>query len=318
MPNGERDSTRIMAAARATLTRLATPADSGMPIELWTADGRPLIRLGRDSLAPAGTRELPDLSPSMAATGTGITRPDSVRVGAFYESAGRVFFGISTPINDGAEALGMLAELHPVAASPSADQALRALIGEAVTARYRNANGTLWSTLGGVPGPPLQRADSASTDTVFRATGADGTALLATEAAIAGTPWVIVLELPASSVLARTRQTMLRLGLLSGLIVAACAVASWMISKRITKPLATLSVAAEALAHGDVTRHVDDTGGNEVAQLARTFNYMRDEISTSHGELEVQVEKAQSVTEELEQANEQLRHAMEAAELANA
>ena len=31
VPNGERDSTRIMAAARATLTRLATPADSGMP-----------------------------------------------------------------------------------------------------------------------------------------------------------------------------------------------------------------------------------------------------------------------------------------------
>ena len=313
----EPDSTRGMAAARAALAQLAPPTDSTTTIELWTADGRPLVRLGRDSLAPLGTRELPRLSPTAAATGTGVTRPDSVRVGAFYESGGRVFFGISTPIDDGAERLGTLAELHLVAASPSAEQGLRALIGEAVTARYRNENGLFWSTLGGVRATPLQRLDSASTDTVFRATGEGGTALLATEAAIGGTPWVIVLELPVSSVLARPRQTTLRLGVLSALILALCAVASWMISKRITKPLATLSVAAEALAHGDVTRHVDDTGSDEVAQLARTFNYMRDEITSTHAELEAQVEEAQTVTEELEQANEQLRQAMEAAETAN-
>jgi methyl-accepting chemotaxis protein-1 (serine sensor receptor) len=106
---------------------------------------------------------------------------------------------------------------------------------------------------------------------------------------------------------------MLRLGMLSLLLVGVGAVASWIISKRITKPLATLSGAAEALARGDGTRHVDDSGGDELAQLARTFNYMRDEITGARTELEAQVEEAQAATEELEQANEQLQHAMETA-----
>jgi signal transduction histidine kinase len=316
-PNVTSDSAAVLAAARAALARLAATTDTGMPVELWAEDGRPIIRLGRDSLASAGVRELADVSPSASAVGSGIARPDSVRVGAFYESGGRIFFGISLPIYDGTRRIGYIAEQHPVAASPRAEQGLRALIGEDVTARYRNTTGTLWSTLGGSRVTPLVRRDSSSTDTVFRATDSDGTALFATESAIGGTPWGIVLQLPVSTVLARTRATMTRLVLLSLLLVVVSAAVSWVISKRITKPLATLSAAAEALARGDVTRNVDDGGGDEVGQLARTFNFMRDEITATRTELEAQVEEAQSATEELEIANEQLQHAMEAAELAN-
>jgi signal transduction histidine kinase len=316
-PNVTSDSAAVLAAARAALARLAATTDTGMPVELWAEDGRPVVRLGRDSLASAGVRELADVSPSASAVGSGVARPDSVHVGAFYESGGRIFFGISLPIYDGTRRIGYIAEQHPVAASPRAEQGLRALIGEDVTARYRNTTGTLWSTLGGTRVTPLVRRDSSSTDTVFRATDSDGTALFATESAIGGTPWGIVLQLPVSTVLARTRATMTRLVLLSLLLVVVSAAVSWVISKRITKPLATLSAAAEALAHGDVTRDVDDGGGDEVGQLARTFNFMRDEITATRTELEAQVEEAQSATEELEIANEQLQHAMEAAELAN-
>jgi signal transduction histidine kinase len=178
-------------------------------------------------------------------------------------------------------------------------------------------DGNFWSTLAGAPIAPLTRGGSLAPDSVFEASRPGLGALFATEAAIRGTPWAIVLELPTTGVLARTRATLIRLSMLSLLLVGVGAIASWIISKRITKPLATLSAAAEALARGDVTRHVDDAGGDEVAQLARTFNYMRDEITSARTELEAQVEEAQSATEELEQANEQLQHAMAAAETAN-
>jgi signal transduction histidine kinase len=190
-------------------------------------------------------------------------------------------------------------------------------MGEEVTGRYRNVAGGFWSTLAGAPIAPLEPGASLSPDSVFEASRPEVGTLFVAEAAIRGTPWAIVLELPTKGVLARTRATMLRLSTLSLLLVAVGAVASWIISKRITRPLATLSGAAEALAHGDVTRPVDDTGGDEVAQLARTFNHMRDEIASARAELEAQVEEAQSATEELELANEQLHHAMEAAETAN-
>jgi len=305
------------AEARAALARLAVPTDSAIPIELWTDDGRRLIQLNADSGHRSGAGELADLSPSAKALGTGIVRPDSVRIGAFYESGGHVHFGISTPVYDGPRRLGYIAELRRLTVQPSGEQALKELMGEDVAGRFRNVSGTFWSTMAGEPFAPLPLGDSSWRDSVFEASRPGVGTLYATEAAIRGTPWAIVLELPTRGVLARTRATMLRLGMLSLLLVGVGAVASWIISKRITKPLATLSGAAEALARGDVTRHVDDSGGDELAQLARTFNYMRDEITSTRTELEVQVEEAQSATEELEQANEQLQHAMQTAATAN-
>jgi signal transduction histidine kinase len=305
------------AEARAALARLAVPTDSAVPIELWTDDGRRLIRLNEDSVRRSGTGELADLSPTAKALGTGIVRSDSVRIGAFYDAGGRVHFGISTPVYDGPRRLGYIAELRRVTVQPSGEQALKELMGEDVTGRYRNVSGTFWSTMAGTPVAPLTAGGASMRDSVVEASRPGVGALFATEAAIRGTPWAIVLELPTAGVLARTRGTMIRLGMLSLLLVGVGAVVSWIISKRITKPLATLSGAAEALARGDVTRYVDDSGGDELAQLARTFNYMRDEITSTRTELEAHVEEAQSATEELEQANEQLHHAMETAATAN-
>ena len=305
------------AEARATLARLRVPTDSAVPIELWTDDGRRLIRLNEDPAQRPGVGELADLSPSAKALGTGIVRPDSVRIGAFYEAGGRVHFGISTPVYDGPRRLGYIAELRRVMMQPSGEQTLKELMGEDVAGRYRNLSGTFWSTLAGAPIAPLSLGDSAGRDSVVEASRPGVGALYATESAIRGTPWAIVLELPTAGVLARTHATMMRLGILCLLLVGVGAAASWIISRRITKPLATLSGAAEALARGDVTRHVDDSGGDEIGQLARTFNYMRDEITSTRTELEAQVEEAQSATEELEQANEQLHHAMQTAESAN-
>ena len=316
-PNELSDTARAFTAARAALASLVSGTDSGLPVELWKADGRQLIRLAADSAAPANAAEIPDVAPSWITDSAATVRPDSVRVGAFYESGGRVYFGIARPIYEGSRHIGYIAEQHRVAASASAERGLRALIGEDVTALYRNRTGAFWSTLGGIRISPFERRDARNADTVFRASRADVGELFATEAAIGGTPWMLALELPAAAVLARPRATVLRLGVLSLLLVVASAAVSWLISRRITRPLATLSVAAEALARGDASLPVDDRGGDEIGQLAKTFTYMRDEIGATHSELEEQIEEAQSVTEELEQANEQLREAMEAAELAN-
>ena len=306
-----------LAEARAALARLVVPTDSGIPIELWSDDGRRLIRVNEDSVERSATGELADLSPSAKALGTGIVRPDSVRIGAFYDAGGHVHFGLSTPVYDGPRRLGYIAELRRLTVQPSGEQTLKELMGEDVAGRFRNVAGTFWSTLAGAPIAPLELPDSSGRAPVVEASRRGVGTLYVTDVAIRGTPWAVVLELPTVGVLARTRATMMQLGTLSLLLVGLGALVSWIISKRITKPLATLSDAADALARGDVTRHVDDSGGDELAQLARTFNHMRDEITTTRTELEAQVEEAQSATEELEQANEQLHHAMQTAESAN-
>ncbi|MDF2771116.1 MAG: ATP-binding region ATPase domain protein [Geminicoccaceae bacterium] len=314
------DETAALAAARTALERLTTGNDSTVRVQLWSEDGRALVRLGRESAAGTFPAEVPEVPPWPSVDSSAVVRQDSVRVGEFYSSGGRVYFGISVPVADGSRLLGHIGEQHLVVATPNTERGLRALIGEEVTARYRNRDGALWSTVAGVPVDAVERReedDRTANGSVFAGYRREVGDVVVTEASIGGTPWVIALELPTRAILAAPRSTMVRLGLLSLLLVTASAVVSWLISKRITKPLATLAAASAALARGDVSLPVDDAGGDEVAHLAKAFTAMRAEIATAHSELEAQVEEAQCVTEELEQANEQLIESKEAAELGN-
>jgi hypothetical protein len=125
-----------LAEGRAALARLTVPTDSAVPIELWTDDGRRLIRLNADSVNRSGAGELADLAPSAKALGTGIVRPDSVRVGAFYEEGGHVYFGISTPVYDGPRRLGYIAELRRLTVQASGEQTIKELMGEDVSVAF--------------------------------------------------------------------------------------------------------------------------------------------------------------------------------------
>jgi len=311
-PSGELAST--IAAARSALARLTTRTDSGLPIELWSEDGHRLISIGGDSLSVTQLQE-PPAAPAWRADRGATPRADSARFSEFYALRGHVFFDITLPVYDGGRRVGYITEQHRIAGSQQAVQGLRELIGEDVAGYYRNQTGSFWSTLGGIPETPPERRDSAGE--VIMAYRPGTGRLVSAEAAIAGTPWEIVLELPASAALAPARATTLRLGLLSILLVVVSAAASWIISRRITRPLGSLSAAAEALARGDYTRHVDDSGGDEVARLAKSFNHMRMEVGATRQELEEQIEEAQAIAEELEQTNEQLLESKDAAELAN-
>ena len=314
-------SDRSMAAARTALARLETRSDSGLPIELWSEDGRRLIRLGGDASAVSKPQETPELPIAGAIDGSASPRADSARFSGFYSSGGETFFGITVPVFDGSHRrIGSIAEQHRIApkprpGQPPAGSAIQALIGENVAGFYRNRTGAFWAGLDGTVATPSSHDGPA--DSVYTAYREGAGRILASEAAVGGTPWAIVLELPTGTVLAAPRATTARLGALSLLLVIASSIASWIISRRITRPLASLSSAADALARGDFSHPIDDSGSDEVGRLAKSFNVMRQEIGASHQELEQQVEEAQSVAEELEQTNQQLLEAKEAADVAN-
>jgi signal transduction histidine kinase len=312
-PQIARVDSATLTAARTALARLTAASDSGLPIELWSETGRRLIRLAADSLSVVEASPPELLVRRDAASVT--LRADSARVSEFYASHGRVFFDIALPIYENGHRIGYITQQHRVVGGPDASKSLRDLIGEDVTAYFRNGAGPFWSTLGGMPADAPE--GNAGHDTLSMAYRPDVGQVMVADAAIAGTPWAISLELPAGVVAARSRATMVRLGLFSLLLVVVGAAASWLISKRITRPLAALSAAAEGLARGDYSRPVNDAGGDEVARLAKSFNFMRQEIGTTHHELEAQVEEAQAVTEELEQTNQELLVAKDSADMAN-
>jgi signal transduction histidine kinase len=138
--------------------------------------------------------------------------------------------------------------------------------------------------------------------------------------ALPHTPWAITLEAPVAAVLAEPRRIVRQLFLISAIIALGGVLATWGVSRRITRPIVSLAHGADSLARGDYSARVplaaDAETEDEVSRLALTFNRMAEEIQSSHQELEQQVEEALAVSAELEETNEQLQELSVEAEVA--
>jgi signal transduction histidine kinase len=291
--------TSSYAPARRELVGLSTPADSGLPIELWSADGTRIISTNPD---PDTTRgEVPeairaDLVRGRAERGAA----DSVRFSILYPTGERIAFWVAAPVVRGQTIHGYVAQLLRVGGARDASQTLRELTGEQVTLFVRNRGGDVWGLAPGAPAAAPTARDSTEGELTYVR---DNQRMLASEAPVAGTPWVFVLEAPMESVQAGPRRTVTTLALLSIALMALGAALSWFISRSVTSPLRALTVAAEAIANGEYARRVRITGRDEIGRLGESFNQMASQIDASRRELEAGVDDARRAREEAEAAN---------------
>ena len=86
--------------------------------------------------------------------------------------------------------------------------------------------------------------------------------------------------------LSRARQQVLRWApvIVAGSLLLAVAL-SWLLSRRITHPIRTLSTAAQSVADGDLSVRVDAVGRDEVGHLMAVFNHMTHELADSRDQL---------------------------------
>ena len=287
------------ASARRVLLQLTAAADSGLPIELWNARGERVVSTNPDPDALRG--EVPEAlrTDVLRAPAQG-QAPDAVRFSVLYPTGDRIAFWIVAPVVRRQTTLGYVAQLLRVGGARDASQMLRELTGEQVTLFVRNVGGDVWGRAPGAPVAAPTGRDSAKGELTYTRAGVR---MLVTEAPVAGTPWIFVLEAPLESVQARPRQTVTTLALLSIALMAAGAALSWLISRSITRPLATLTVAAEAIANGEYTRRVQVTGRDEIGRLAESFNQMASQIDASRRDLESGMQDARRAREEAEAAN---------------
>ena len=66
--------------------------------------------------------------------------------------------------------------------------------------------------------------------------------------------------------------------MVTGLVAAAALLATWTLTRRVVGPVEELRMAARELATGDLTRRVDIQGGDEIAELSKSFNAMASEL----------------------------------------
>jgi signal transduction histidine kinase len=278
----------------AALQRLVLPTDSGLPVELWTPDGRRVAFVGNDVRAQltvaAGKPELP--LPSLGAAFDSATgkAADSLRLGPLYADGNGVYFWYVMPIRDRGRTIGFVTQQRKLALGANATRTLRELSGDSVSLYYRNVNGGFWASGFGLPFQGLRNPDT------LEGTARDsaGEKVLYHEERIGSTPLIVGMHVPERTVLGRTKRTFTTILLLSALLMLGGVIAAWLIGRSIARPLGDITRAAGAVAAGDYNARVPSTGDFEVRRLAESFNHMAAEIGASRAALERQTSEAQA------------------------
>jgi signal transduction histidine kinase len=117
----------------------------------------------------------------------------------------------------------------------------------------------------------------------------------------------------ATAFLQKINRLLLALGLLAGLVGSALV---FFISHTFTRPLSSLLAGVSALERGDFNYKLDATGGDEVAELARAFDRMRDSLAHTQQNL-LESERLATIGRMASSISHDLRHSL-AAIVANA
>jgi PAS domain S-box-containing protein len=136
--------------------------------------------------------------------------------------------------------------------------------------------------------PVVQQVLSGQVDAV-RTQDLAGNDIVAGFAPVPGTPWGLVTEETWSSLTSGFEgyRNFLVVLLVLGVLVPAIVVAFGV--RRITKPIADLIDAAQAVARGDFGRKIGVQTGDELEDLSQQFNLMSDQLQASYANLERRV-----------------------------
>ncbi len=118
-------------------------------------------------------------------------------------------------------------------------------------------------------------------------------------------PWFLVVSQPASQFFQPVQRQTTGILVLAFFLTIIAFISSYMISRRITKPIRVLTAVASQVAEGTLHIRAPVTSSDEVGTLAKTFNQMTTEIEITRATLEERVKKR---TQELLETNEKLKH----------
>jgi len=299
--------------AYAALHRLVIPSDSTLAIELRSADGQLIDSIGGPPATPGKISDTHQSFPIPGNDTPQTTMPKGSNAQFLPFFAGRdneVYYWMTVAVIDAGKPVGWIAEQARIKSRPNADRQINGLIGDHTAAYFRNDTGTFWSTIGGIPtsapanAPALSRVTATDTLRVASYDHAQHGTVLATTIPIDGTPWALVLEVEHAAVVAPAKSMLVRFTLLSSLLLIAAAAASWLLIRGAVGPLVDLTRAATSMARGDYSTRVAVQNTDEVGRLGASFNEMAGKVAASQARLAGQVQEAQRLADELDQARE--------------
>ena len=225
-------------------------------------------------------------------------------MGDLYFRHDSAYYWVGAPVTGSGRTLGYVVLRRTFTSGPRTERLIRDLAGnDKVSIFVASDSGSKWASLSGrsVRAPSLasQEGDAPNVARYTR----DGERYVAAYARIPQTPFRIISEASYETLLERPsaflkRSVVVAIGmLLIGIITA------WILSRRITRPLRELTMAADAISAGDYAHRAHVVGRDETGRLAEAFNTMAEQVQRSHDDLERQIAESRTLAARLEEAN---------------
>ena len=136
-----------------------------------------------------------------------------------------------------------------------------------------------------------------------------GRKVLAAYARIEPLTWIVFVEQSRDEAMAPARLSMFRSALLLAAGLALAVLASLLLARRMTRPIAALREGAVAIGAGRLDHRIDLATDDELQEVGEQFNRMGDELRASYSQLEAKVaERTAALAREQERTRELLHN----------
>jgi PAS domain S-box-containing protein len=248
--------------------RSAMPRDTAIvAVEFWDRAHHRIYSAG-----PAAQRIIALHADDFSAFGTG---RDSGRIGRLRAIGDTVVFASIAPVSIEGEIAGYVLVWRRITNRARSNQQVAQLIGGRDGALLIGSSPGAWTDQATTVEAPPVEVERAQTVTYRRVEGRERIAAMAP---VAGTPWLLAVELPRDVVLAPARRFVRDFALIALAILALGLAGVWALSRRITRPLVRLTAAADAIGAGDHAIRVPVERHDEAGRLAAAFNHMLDRV----------------------------------------
>lgn len=289
------------ARGRAAITGLLRPANApGKPVasvQVFDAERRLLFATGDTAAIRTAAAATDELIRDLGARDSGV-------VGRFLALGDSVIYPAAAPSVRGDRVAGYLVVWRYIVNPAKAQQQLNQLIGAGAHLYVGNVSDNVWTDLTQVVPPPPVAITGPAALLNYARPGPDGGSMLAWASPVHSAPWMVLIEFPASTVLAPAAAFLRRSLLLGAGILALGLVVAWVASHQVTAPLVRLTHRAEEMAgYRGAHAAAEEPRGDEILRLASAFDTMVTTVREAQRELETRVKTR---TNELQERNEEL------------
>lgn len=239
-----------------------------------------------------------------------VIKDKSLNAGNIYRIADTVYYPVIAPVMVLNEVRGYLVRSRQVKVTSKVLDQFSSLAGKGMMMLVGNSDGSLWTDLSKPVDYQLPVSD-VKPRSIYQYHPEGRQKLLGAFDVIAGTPWIVTMEVPRALIMQASSGYLQWMTLVAVLLIAAGSFFAWYLGRKLTQPLEKLSTAIKAIGSGDQSPEVAVDRRDEVGVLAQSFNRMTAQLKQADQNTQQQIRNAESLNQQLRRLTSHLNSVRE-------